>query len=328
MIPYIALQLKAVSASFRMILREESVLEVFDPTLVVAVTLALFGILFGARNLDFTKRQTGLMTAVAVESVVKLVAFLLVGRLRDLGALRRLRAISSARWPGIPSWSRLLTLDQAGTASYARWTAMLADLDAGGDVPAAAVPRARRPEPARARRQRGLLVLSALPAPDQHLRAAHRLRGPPRLPGGGRPGRRLHPPPAALLRQPAHLGARVPRRLLGRHRDDRGGLPRPVQDDHQRHHPAHAAAPAAHGGHLLDHPLLHPPGHAGGGGPGLRCGRAWSTVSSCWWRWGSCPSSRWPSARPRSCSASTGGAATGGAPSRASRPASSCGSTP
>ena len=32
MIPYIALQLKAVSASFRMILRDEAVLEVFDPT--------------------------------------------------------------------------------------------------------------------------------------------------------------------------------------------------------------------------------------------------------------------------------------------------------
>src|SRR3989442_13148707 len=74
MIPYIALQLKAVSASFKMILREQSVLEVFDPTLLVAVTLALFGILFGARNLDFTKRQTGLMTAVAVESIVKLLA--------------------------------------------------------------------------------------------------------------------------------------------------------------------------------------------------------------------------------------------------------------
>ena len=79
MIPYIALQLKAVSVSFTMILREESVLDIFDPTLLVAATLALFGILFGARNLDFTKQQTGLMTAVAVESIVKLVAFLLVG---------------------------------------------------------------------------------------------------------------------------------------------------------------------------------------------------------------------------------------------------------
>jgi hypothetical protein len=49
-IPYIALQLKAVSASFKMILREESVLEVFDPALLVAATRALFGILFGARQ--------------------------------------------------------------------------------------------------------------------------------------------------------------------------------------------------------------------------------------------------------------------------------------
>src|SRR5215510_226915 len=79
MIPYIALQLRAVSASFTMILHEGSVFNVFDPTLLVAVTLALFGILFGARNLDFTKQQTGFMTAVAVESVVKLVAFLAVG---------------------------------------------------------------------------------------------------------------------------------------------------------------------------------------------------------------------------------------------------------
>lgn len=124
MIPYIALQLKAVSASFKMILREDSVLEVFDPTLVVAVTLALFGILFGARNLDFTKRQTGLMTAVAVESVVKLVAFLLVGAYVTWGLFGGFADLFGqvARHP---EWSKLLTLDQAGTASYPRWTAML-----------------------------------------------------------------------------------------------------------------------------------------------------------------------------------------------------------
>src|SRR4029077_19218780 len=124
MIPYIALQLKAVSASFKMILREDSVLEVFDPTLVVAVTLALFGILFGARNLDFTKRQTGLMTAVAVESVVKLVAFLLVGVYVTWwlfgGFADLFRRVGSH-----PEWSKLLPLDQATPASYARWPAML-----------------------------------------------------------------------------------------------------------------------------------------------------------------------------------------------------------
>ena len=42
MIPYIALQLRAVSASFTMILHEGSVFNVFDPTLLVAVTLALY----------------------------------------------------------------------------------------------------------------------------------------------------------------------------------------------------------------------------------------------------------------------------------------------
>jgi PAS domain S-box-containing protein len=124
MIPYIALQLRAVSASFRMIVHEDSVLNVLDPTLLVAVTLAFFGILFGARNLDFTKQQTGLMTAVAAESVVKLVAFLAVGVYVTWGLFGGLGEIfeSIARDPVL---SPLLTLDQPQTASYARWAAML-----------------------------------------------------------------------------------------------------------------------------------------------------------------------------------------------------------
>jgi len=124
MIPYIALQLKAVSASFTTILRAESVLEVFDPTLLVAVTLALFGILFGARNLDFTKRQTGLMAAVAVESVIKLVAFLLVGVYVTWGLFGGFGDLFS-RVAAHPEWSQLLTLDEPSTASYGRWTVML-----------------------------------------------------------------------------------------------------------------------------------------------------------------------------------------------------------
>ncbi len=124
MIPYIALQLRAVSATFSLIMQEGSVLDVFDPTLLVAVTLAFFGILFGARNLDFTKQQTGLMTAVAAESVVKLVAFLAVGIWVTWGVFGGLGEIfgSIAR---DPVWSTLLTLDQPQTASYSRWAAML-----------------------------------------------------------------------------------------------------------------------------------------------------------------------------------------------------------
>src|SRR3989441_11543969 len=47
MIPYIALQLKAVSVSLRMMIGPSRLLEEFDPTLLIAVTLAIFGIFFG-----------------------------------------------------------------------------------------------------------------------------------------------------------------------------------------------------------------------------------------------------------------------------------------
>jgi len=125
MIPYIALQLKAVSVSLRLMMGPNwFAAEDFDPTLWIAVTLALFGIFFGARNLDFTRQQTGLITAVAVESLVKLVAFLLAGAWVTWGLFGGFADIFS-QVAAHPEWSRLLTLDAPGSASYARWTAML-----------------------------------------------------------------------------------------------------------------------------------------------------------------------------------------------------------
>jgi PAS domain S-box-containing protein len=124
MIPYIALQLKAVSATFKMMIREDSLLSGFDPALLVAGTLALFGILFGARNLDFTRQQTGLMTAVAVESLVKLIAFLLVGAFVTWGLYDGFGSIFT-RIAEHPEWSDLVSLGLPPSASYDRWAAML-----------------------------------------------------------------------------------------------------------------------------------------------------------------------------------------------------------
>src|SRR5262245_45550281 len=84
-IPYIALQLKAVSSSLSTILahiRPESgaMLPVLgDISLFVAFSMAAFAVLFGTRHIDATEHQDGLMLAVATESIVKLVAFLAVG---------------------------------------------------------------------------------------------------------------------------------------------------------------------------------------------------------------------------------------------------------
>ena len=85
MIPYIALQLKAVSASVGTILAAASAGSsaaqplLGDIALFVALLMAAFAVLFGTRHIDATEHQDGLMLAIATESVIKLVAFLAVG---------------------------------------------------------------------------------------------------------------------------------------------------------------------------------------------------------------------------------------------------------
>ena len=84
-IPYIALQLKAVSASVGTIFTHVSgsampgTSVIGDISLLVAFAMATFAVLFGTRHIDATEHQDGLMLAIATESLVKLAAFLAVG---------------------------------------------------------------------------------------------------------------------------------------------------------------------------------------------------------------------------------------------------------
>jgi Na+/proline symporter/signal transduction histidine kinase/CheY-like chemotaxis protein len=85
MVPYIALQLKAVSASVGTILADVAAggaatqPMLGDIALFVALLMAAFAVLFGTRHVDATEHQDGLMLAIATESIIKLVAFLAVG---------------------------------------------------------------------------------------------------------------------------------------------------------------------------------------------------------------------------------------------------------
>jgi Na+/proline symporter/signal transduction histidine kinase/ActR/RegA family two-component response regulator len=84
MIPYIALQLKAVSASVSTILADTTAGGAAQPllgdiALFVALLMAAFAVLFGTRHIDATEHQDGLMLAIATESIIKLVTFLAVG---------------------------------------------------------------------------------------------------------------------------------------------------------------------------------------------------------------------------------------------------------
>ncbi|MBO6638259.1 MAG: PAS-domain containing protein [Roseitalea sp.] len=84
-VPYIALQLKAVSNAVTLMVSHydgsngyPSTLPL-DVSLVVAISLFAFSTLFGTRHADATEHQDGLITAIAVESVVKLLVFVGVG---------------------------------------------------------------------------------------------------------------------------------------------------------------------------------------------------------------------------------------------------------
>lgn len=84
-IPYIALQLKAVSLSITAMvgpLNLPGILTFFgfdDIAFVIAISMAVFTWAFGTRHIDTTEHQDGLMLAIAAEAIVKLLAFLAVG---------------------------------------------------------------------------------------------------------------------------------------------------------------------------------------------------------------------------------------------------------
>jgi len=74
--PYIALQLQSVTRSYQIIAGEANGLRT---AFWVAAGMAVFAILFGTRNLDANERHHGVVAAIAVEGVVKLIALLAVG---------------------------------------------------------------------------------------------------------------------------------------------------------------------------------------------------------------------------------------------------------
>ena len=85
--PYISLQLKAVSTSYTVMLHypdlamiEEHKTSLWnDNAFSVAMIMAAFSILFGTRHIDATERHEGMVAAIAFESMVKLLAFSAAG---------------------------------------------------------------------------------------------------------------------------------------------------------------------------------------------------------------------------------------------------------
>ncbi|WP_296491734.1 sensor histidine kinase [Rhodoferax sp.] len=128
-VPYIALQLKAVSAGYGL-LTASSLSELpvpvhwtQDSTFYMALALAGFTMVFGARHLDSAERHEGMVAAIAFESVVKLIAFLAVGMFVVYGMFNGLADLFT-RAHAVPALDKLLRLEQSGSFAWTQWFAL------------------------------------------------------------------------------------------------------------------------------------------------------------------------------------------------------------
>ncbi|MFH1034423.1 MAG: ATP-binding protein [Pseudomonadota bacterium] len=134
--PYIALQLKALVLTFKILTQPyaDTFLYRFGQSgpaavgehleAIIAGMMILFTIVFGARRLDPTERHQGMIMAVAVESVVKLLAFLAAGVFVTYHLHDGFQDILQ-RFAGQAHLARLMETGLAGTPAYLEWLSYL-----------------------------------------------------------------------------------------------------------------------------------------------------------------------------------------------------------
>ena len=126
LVPYIALQLKGIAVAYALVTGAAAGSAApwwADSTLYMALALAGFTIVFGARHLDSAERHEGMVAAIAFESLVKLLAFLAVGAFVVWGLFDGLRDLF-AKARAVPDLARLLTLGQGKAFAYEQWFAL------------------------------------------------------------------------------------------------------------------------------------------------------------------------------------------------------------
>ncbi|MFQ5785274.1 MAG: ATP-binding protein [Alphaproteobacteria bacterium] len=128
--PYISLQLKAVSTSFNVLLHYPEIVMPVEPRWVpvlsdtafyAALAMAGFSILFGTRHIDATEHHEGMVAAIAFESLVKLFAFLAVGVFVTFGLYDGFGDLF-ARAAQAPAVARLFSIEGGG--GYGQWATL------------------------------------------------------------------------------------------------------------------------------------------------------------------------------------------------------------
>ncbi|TSE36474.1 sensor histidine kinase [Tepidimonas charontis] len=128
-VPYIALQLKAIAVAYAVVVGEgvhsaRALPWWQESTFYIALGLAVFTIAFGVRHWDSTERHEGMVAAIAFESLVKLVAFLAVGVLVTWGLFDGWADIVG-RARQEPTLARLLDLGDPNAFAWSSWFALV-----------------------------------------------------------------------------------------------------------------------------------------------------------------------------------------------------------
>lgn len=130
-LPYISLQLKAISASYQILARYPTIamprdalpMSIFQDTEFYAtLVMAIFAILFSTRDIDASERHEGIIAAIAFESIVKIVAFTAVGAYITFVVYGGFADVFRAAERSLDS-ARLFTI--MGVSGHASWVALM-----------------------------------------------------------------------------------------------------------------------------------------------------------------------------------------------------------
>lgn len=125
-VPYISIQLRAISTTFLLLKQYPDITANFaavpvlqDTAFFVTILLAVFAVLFGTRRLDATERHEGLVAAIAFESIVKLAAFVCAGVFITYGVCNGFGDLTK-KAGAVPELGKLFTIDTQPGA-YTNW---------------------------------------------------------------------------------------------------------------------------------------------------------------------------------------------------------------
>lgn len=129
-IPYISIQLKAIASSLNILtgMGEAHTGPMFgDTSFFIAIGLGLFTIVYGTRHIEATERHEGIVTAIAFESLFKLVVFVAAGLFVTYGLFNGFGDILQQA-AELPNFEKLMSFDKDNGFSQWFWMVVLSML--------------------------------------------------------------------------------------------------------------------------------------------------------------------------------------------------------